>query len=296
MTPTAPSASGTNTADDTRSAGTVVRSRQLSAVTGWQLPEWSAGPQSGDDLNAAAVSAGYEGMQVFLPDHADAALAAGMSHVSAISPARSTGDVEGLLAMWAGSPISSLTLHLGTGFETPAEASALVESALKASASAAIPVLIETHRATLFQDPARAISLVEQFPELRFTADLSHWYTGVELVYGDLDAKLEAMAPVFERCRMIHGRISDPGCIQVAVEPDDTRPHVEHFRRMWSAVVDACTRSDEIDVLPFVVELLPAGSGYARTIDRGNGPEEEVDRWTQAELLWSIFESLEAST
>ena len=285
MTSTAPSTTG--------NIGRVVRSRQLSAVTAWGLPEWSAGPKTGDDMNVAAVSAGYEGMQVFLPDHADAALAAGITHVSAISPARSADEAEGLLAMWTGSAISSLTLHLGTGFETPAEASALVEATLHASSAADIPVLVETHRATLFQDPARAIALVDQFPELRFTADLSHWYTGVELVYGDLDAKLEAMQPVFERCRMIHGRISDPGCIQVAVEPDDTRLHVEHFRRMWTAVLDACTRSDEIDVLPFVVELLPAGSGYARTIDRGNGPEEEADRWTQADLLWSIFESLE---
>lgn len=268
-------------------------SRQLSAVTGWQLPTWSAGPGAGADLYVAAVDAGYEGMQVFLPDHATAALAAGMTDVSAISPARTASDADGLLAMWAGSEISSLTLHLGTGFETPDQACALVESVLKSSEAHGVPILIETHRATLFQDPARALVLVDEFPELRFTADLSHWYTGVELVYGDLDAKLTAMQPVFERCRMIHGRISDPGCIQVAVVENDSSTHVEHFRRMWKSVLDANNVSGERTVLPFVVELLPASSGYARTIDRGNGPEEEVDRWTQADVLWSIFDSLE---
>ena len=277
---------------------TVRRSRQLSAVTGWALPTWSAGPQRGEDLVAAAVDAGYEGIQVFVPDQATAARAAGLQHVSAISPARTAEEAEGLLAMWSGADVDScadsLTLHLGTGFETRDQALALVESVLKASERHGVPVLVETHRATLTQDPARTLELLETFPELRFTADLSHWYTGVELVYGDLDAKLAALQQVFDRCRMVHGRISDPGCIQVAVTDDDTSTHVEHFRRMWSSVLAGAASSGEVDALPFVVELLPAASGYARTIDRGDGPEEEVDRWTQADVLWRIFEGLPA--
>ncbi len=267
-------------------------SRQLSGVTAWALPAWSEGPTGSDDVYAAAATAGYEGMQVFFPQQVPDVTAAGLIEVSGISPARTAAEVDAVLGMWAGGGGSSVTLHLGTGFEAPTEASALVEATLKSSASHAVPVLIETHRATLFQDPARALALVKEFPELRFTADLSHWYTGVELVYGDLEAKLAALEPIFERCRMIHGRISDPGCIQVAVRPDDDAPHVEHFRRMWSAIITACSTSDEIDDLPFVVELLPASVSYARTVDRGNGPEEEVDRWTQAVILWEIAERL----
>jgi len=271
-------------------------SRQLSAVTAWALPEWSAGPTGSDDVFEAAAAAGYEGVQVFFPQQATEATAAGLAEVSGIGPARSAAEVDAVLGLWAGGEARSVTLHLGTGFETPAEASALVEATLKSSAEHAVRVLIETHRATLFQDPARALALVAEFPELRFTADLSHWYTGVELVYGDLDAKLAAMAPVFDRCRMIHGRISDPGCIQVPVEPDDPSAHVEHFRRMWSAIIAACSATDEVDELPFVVELLPAAAHYARTIDRGNGPEEEVDRWAQAVVLWEIAQGLDVPT
>lgn len=272
------------------------RSRQLSAVTAWGLPAWSAGPTEGADLFAAAAEAGYEGVQVFVPDQASAAREAGLRHVSAISPARSASEAEDVLAMWAGGGADSLTLHLGTGFETRDEALPLVESVLEASERHGVPVLLETHRATLTQDPARTLELVGTFPELRFTADLSHWYTGVELVYGDLDAKLDALQPVFDRCHMVHGRISGPGCIQVAVAEDgiDVPTHVEHFRRMWTSVLAGAAASGEIEVLPFVVELLPATSGYARTADRGNGPEEEVDRWTQADVLWRIFEGLAA--
>ncbi|MFN7148438.1 MAG: hypothetical protein ACK4V6_03060 [Microthrixaceae bacterium] len=266
-------------------------SRQLSTITALDLPGWSAGPADPDDF-AAALEAGYEGVQVFLPDQAVAARAAGMVDASGIAPARTRDEVDAVLAMWSGGEASSVTLHLGTGFETESEGLALVEHTLAAADRNGVPVLVETHRATLFQDPARALSLVERFPELRLTADLSHWYTGAEMVYGDLDAKLDALAPVFERSRMVHGRISDPGCIQVAVQTDDRSEHVEHFRRMWQAVICGCEAAD-ITVVPFVVELLPAAAHYARTVDRGDGPEEEVDRWTQADELWRIFAGLE---
>ncbi len=268
-------------------------SRQLSAVTGWALPPWSAGPVRSGDLFASAASAGYEGVQVFLPEQLDSAVAAGLARSSGIGTARTIDEVDAVMQMWSGTAATTVTLHLGTGFETSAQGHALVEATLRSAAARQVDVLIETHRATLFQDPARALSLVEEFPELRFTADLSHWYTGVELVYGDLDAKLEALGPVFQRCRMIHGRISDPGCIQVAVQADDPADHVEHFRRMWAAVIAGAATSGELDVLPFVVELLPAIVHYARTVDRGDGPEEEVDRWSQADLLWEIVTSLE---
>ena len=68
--------------------------------------------------------------------------------------------------------VSSLTLHLGTGFESSIEALKLVERTLTSASQFNVRVLIETHRGTLFQDPARTLSLIEQFPELRFTADL----------------------------------------------------------------------------------------------------------------------------
>ena len=263
-------------------------SRQMSFVTAWELPDWSAGPTGTDDPFATTAAAGYDGMQVFFPDHAESTTAAGMSRTSGIGPARTQTEIDAMLGMWAGSGVDSVTLHLGSGFEGRDEGLRLVEHALAVSAAAGLDLLVETHRATLFQDPARALDLVAEFPELRFTADLSHWYTGVEMVYGDFDAKIEALQPIFDRCRMIHGRISDPGCIQVAVEPDDDAAHVEHFRLMWQAVRRACEIA-EVDRLPFVVELLPASTNYARVVDRGNGPEEETDRWTQAEVLWEIF-------
>lgn len=268
-------------------------SRQLSAATALDLPAWSTGPGADDDLFAAAADAGYEGVQVFRPGDVGRGTDAGLDHMSGIGSARTIDEVDAAVGRWSGL-VTSLSLHLGTGFESAGEADELVGATIDAAERHAVAVLVETHRATLLQDPARALALVDDHPGLRFTADLSHWYTGVELVYGDLDAKLAALQPVFDRCRMIHGRISDPGCIQVAVAESDPSPHVAHFRRMWSTIAAACAASDETEELPFVVELLPASAGYARTVQRGGIVEEETDRWAQADLLWRIAADLDA--
>ena len=267
-------------------------SRQLSAATALDLPSWSGGPAADAEPFSAAAAHGYEGVQVFHPRQVGRGSASGLDRMSGIGAARTIDEVDAVVGRWSGL-VTSVSLHLGTGFESAGEADELVGTTLEAADRHAIAVLVETHRGTLFQDPARALALVDDHPELRFTADLSHWYTGAELVYGDLEAKLVALQPVFERCRMIHGRISDPGCIQVAVAEPDPSPHVSHFRRMWSAVAAACAAADEVDELPFVVELLPASVGYARTVARDGVVEEETDRWAQADVLWRIASELD---
>ena len=266
--------------------------RDLSLVTTLLLPSWSEGPTAGADPIDAAADAGYAGVQVFLPAQAEQARSRGLA-VSSISPARSIAEVDALAAMWADGGADSLTLHLGTGFETADEATRLVEAVLKAQDHHGVRLLVETHRGTLTQDPARTLALVAAFPELRFTADLSHWYTGVEMVYGDWEAKVAALRPVFERCRMIHGRVSDPGCIQVVVDEGevagDGPSYVQHFAQLWAEVMSGCAAADDAPAeLPFVVELLPAASHYARTVVRDGQRTEEADRWTQADVLWRL--------
>ena len=184
----------------------------------------------------------------------------------------------------------SITLHVGTGFESDEEADALVASILTASAKHGIPLYVETHRATITQDPWRTLRLIDRNPEVRFTGDFSHWYTGAELVYGDFDAKLDAIQPVFDRVRFIHGRIGTPGSIQVDVGDGLNRPFVEHFRQIWTRTFEAFLRSaDPRERIAFVPELLSPTNYYARHVRSTSGDQiEEGDRWQQASLLSEI--------
>lgn len=191
-------------------------------------------------------------------------------------------DAYKLAERWAGDGFALSTLHVGWGIENQDEAKRLIEAILGAAERHKVRLCVETHRATIFQDMWRTVEFVSQFPELRFNGDFSHWYTGQEMVYGGFARKLEFIRPVLERVRFLHGRIGNPGCMQVKIDPTQ-RPepeYVTHFRQLWSE----CFRGGA-DM--FAPELLAADIYYARTLPEGG---EESDRWGQSLLLRRIAE------
>ncbi len=193
-------------------------------------------------------------------------------------------NTKPLAEQWAGDGFVCATLHVGWGLENEAEAFRLIESVLTASTTYKIPLYVETHRATIFQDMWRTVQFVRQFPEIRFNGDFSHWYTGQEMVYGGFEKKLEFIRPVLERVRFIHGRIGNPGCIQVAVDPAQTPEpeYVTHFRQLWTACFEHGARI-------FAPELLAPAIFYARTFPNAQGAfVEESDRWQQSLVLCQI--------
>lgn len=255
--------------------------RELNVGTAWLLPEWSTGPQ-GDSrqMHEAAVAAGYTAIQ-----GGDINLCGELGlRCSTFGTIRALGQIDDQAKLWADLGFDCSTLHVGTGLEDDDDAHRLFDEVLQASVDHDIPLYVETHRATLTQDIWRTVRLVDRFPELRFNGDFSHWYTGLEMTYGDFDEKLSFAAPVFERTRYLHGRIGDPGCIQVDIGDDADHPSVEHFRRFWTAAMVGFLRAAEPgDVLPFAPELLPAVINYAQTEPDGEGGRrEDNDRWQQA--------------
>lgn len=183
--------------------------------------------------------------------------------------------------------LECLTLHVGWGIEDDHSADQLIVAVLEASTRYAIPLYVETHRATIFQDMWRTVQFVHRFPSLRFNGDFSHWYTGAEMVYGGFARKLEFIQPVLERVRFLHGRIGNPGCMQVDIANGevDGQPYVEHFRAMWTAVfVGFLTDADAPECICFAPELLASNIYYARTF----AEKEESDRWQQAFVLTKI--------
>ncbi len=204
--------------------------------------------------------------------------------------------------------LDATTLHLGTSFETDAEIDALVASVLEASSKHGYPLYVETHRATLTQDIYRTLAMVQRFPEIRFNADLSHYYAGHELIYGgQIAQRMDRLNPIFERTRFMHGRIANSGCIQAPVA--DEGDYVAHFRTMWQRCFEGFLRdAGPGDYLSFNPEVLPmrVGTGtdtmwlhYAqqrRTTACDPLDGEPTDRFLEANALWAIArEAFEAA-
>lgn len=176
------------------------------------------------------------------------------------------------------------TLHVGWGMEDDQQIDHLVETVIDVSAKLDFPLYIETHRATITQDNWRTVQITKRHPDVRFNGDFSHWYTGHEMVYGDFEKKLDFIEPVLERVRFIHGRIGNPGCMQVAIGVLEKEPYVDHFKMMWTAAMRGFIQhSKPGDSLIFAPELLHSLNYYARAFPIPDGTwKEESDRWQQA--------------
>lgn len=189
------------------------------------------------------------------------------------------------------------TLIVGAGLENDAQAARYADALLNAQARHGHTLLLETHRASITQDMRRTLDLVTRFPELRFTADFTHWYLGHELQMGDYHAKLAALQPVIDRVAMVEGRIGSVNCAQIPLESaDDNRHFVKHHREFWTRCFSACLRRGEEPV--FAPQLLPASIhaegqdwsiDYSRLQRDDQGQwREESDRWQQTLLHCAI--------
>lgn len=285
-----------NTNDGSHSPPHLRTYLNLMALDG--LPEFSVAPDTRDPegLLSAIRESGYAGVQFIEPvtgaqQAACERLRLGKTGLGRVNQ---RGEAEELAARFQDEGLECATLHVGWGMEDDEQSARLIEAVLDASVKHCIPLYVETHRATIFQDLWRTVQFVKRFPELRFNGDFSHWYTGLEMVYGGFEAKLEFIAPVLERVRFIHGRIGNPGCIQVDVGDGDaaSRPFVNHFRAMWTAAFRGFLATAQAgDYILFVPELLSPQIYYARTFPQnGASAAEESDRWQQSLVLKRIAE------
>ena len=237
----------------------------------------------------AIRDAGYDGVQLGQPlarDRKDEALKLGLG-VCGGGRVSISGEAEPLAKEARDEGLECLTLHVGWGTEDDDDADALIDDVLEASAKYSVPLYVETHRATIFQDPWRSVQFVKRFPSLEFNGDFSHWYTGTEMVYGGFENKLEFIRPVLDRVGFIHGRIGNPGCMQVDIGDgnEEKHPYVGHFRALWTESFKGfLRRRPATDRICFTPELLDPQYYYARTF----AGREESDRWQQSLVLVGI--------
>lgn len=200
------------------------------------------------------------------------------------------GDLDEKIKEWTSESYDCATIHVGWGMESDKEVDALIGDVVNISVKHDFPIYIETHRATITQDMWRTVQIVKRFPEIRFNGDFSHWYTGLEMVNGDFEEKLDFIQPVLDRIRFIHGRISNPGSIQVDIGDGKNQLYVAHFRQFWTrSFVGFLKTAQSGDYLCFTPELLPPEYYYARLVRAADGQWiEEGDRWQQALLLCEI--------
>jgi hypothetical protein len=251
------------------------------------LPDNSKAPRGDCATIAAGLrSSGYEGIQSETElSYRDEGLS-----VATLGRANTPEEIRSLATGWKNAGWECGTLHVGWGWESDAEIDTLVDAIITIADELGFPLFLETHRATITENPWRTCLLVERNPDIRLNGDFSHWYTGNEFIYGDIDEKLDRLGPVFERIRFIHARVGNSCCMQVPLDDPGMRTPLNHFVEMWRrsfrGFLSEASRGDK---LIFAPELLPSSINYARRVHVGDGTwEEDSDRWLDARRLVEI--------
>lgn len=97
-----------------------------------------------------------------------------------------------------------------------------------------ITVSFETHRASSLYSPWLTLEIIAQLPDLRFTADLSHWVVVAERL---LDDPADDLTPFIERVHHIQARVGyDQGPQVPHPAAPEYAPAVNWHRTMWERV------------------------------------------------------------
>ncbi len=157
-----------------------------------------------------------------------------------------------------------------------------------------MPIKFETHRDCITNDMFMTLQLLDAIPELRLTADLSHYCLNREMS-APITAQNQAwIQQLLERSDSFQGRISSHEQIQLPLHFPQTQKWIGIFKDWWKRGFRSWrTRAGDNETLIFLCELGPPE--YAFT-DANN--EELSDRFEEAIRIRSwvqaIWQELEA--
>jgi sugar phosphate isomerase/epimerase len=161
----------------------------------------------------------------------------------------------------------------------------LVTEGSKIAADNGLPYFVETHRNNFTENLPQTLALIERVPDIRFTADLSHFVVVGEFYGWEDEHASDRMLPVLERTAHLHARIGNGEQVQVDVG-DGTGQTAQFFVRLWKIAMQHWLKSAKPgDILPFTSELGPPR--YAITLPDGR---EFSDRWEQSLVMKKLGE------
>jgi hypothetical protein len=177
---------------------------------------------------------------------------------------------------------------------TVGDAVPIIRTWLEMADDIGMPIKFETHRDCITNDMFMTLQLLDAIPELRLTADLSHYCLNREMS-APITAQNQAwIQQLLERSDSFQGRISSHEQIQLPLHFPQTQKWIGIFKDWWKRGFRSWrTRAGDNETLIFLCELGPPE--YAFT-DANN--EELSDRFEEAIRIRSwvqaIWQELEA--
>jgi hypothetical protein len=250
--------------------------------------EWSLG----EKLDRI-IAAGFDGAGVRFTDRAHVALvtqrlrSAGLSWQAQCYP-RTVAELAPVLEHVAAFGADHVNLQADVRPHRVADCVPLIEGWQQLAAQAGVALNFETHRDRMTTDLYFTLRLLDRFPDLRLTGDLSHYLVGREFAWPVSEDNHALMRRIMDRCWAYHGRVASREQIQVQIAFAQHRHWLDLFLGWWEYGFRNWRRRAAPDaVLTFVCELGPRE--YAMT---GRDGHELSDRWEEAQQLMRLVREL----
>ncbi len=164
----------------------------------------------------------------------------------------------------------------------------LIEGWRRMAERAGVALHIETHRDRMTTDLFFTLRLLECFPDLRLTADLSHYLVGREFAYPVAAENHALIHRVLDQSWGLHGRVASREQVQVPIGFPQHKIWVDLFMGWWEYAIRSWRRRAGSDArLTFLCELGPPP--YAIT---GADGYELSDRWAEAREMMAMIRAL----
>jgi sugar phosphate isomerase/epimerase len=253
------------------------------------LPMNSSSEWTLDEKFERVNAAGFEGVECWLNDEDEGAHRAALDrHGLRLTLGHHPHTLDDVRATVARAKRLKADLifaqPLNPFFPIP-EAAAFCREARKVANDQGLAFFVETHRNNIPESLNQALHLIEQWPEVRFTGDLSHFVVVSEFYGLEYERAIERMMPVLSRTSHLHGRISNGEAVQVDVG-DGSGDTAQFFVQIRTAAMMAWRQdAGPGDVFAFASELGPPR--YAITLPDG---KEFSDRWKQSLVMKRLAE------
>ena len=153
---------------------------------------------------------------------------------------------------------------------------------------AGITLNIETHRDRMTTDLFHTLHLLDCFPDLRLTGDLSHYVVGREFAWPISEENHRLMYRIIDNCWGFHGRVASREQVQIQLSFAHHKDWLELFMGWWERGFRGWRKRAPGDAtLTFLCELGPPE--YAIT---GADGYELSDRWQEAQTMMTMVREL----
>lgn len=228
-------------------------------------------------------AAGYDGMEIAVWDgkYDEAVKAVRDNGLQLILMAFTVGDtfadMKKSYAQWLEKTTSYKPLfinsHTGKDFHTFEQNCELIRMAAEAQAKTGTKIVHETHRGRFTYSAPATQHYFSTFPELRLTADFSHWVNVAESYLADQG---DNMTRAIERTDHIHCRVGHPQGPQVSdPRAPEWKNSLETHAKWWDKVRDLQLKKGATQ-LTVTCEFGPA-PGYLPTLPYTQQPV--VSQW-----------------